>query len=156
MSKLDSSAKSACESVGSGLIVSNWTLLLEDREEYYRISRRRGPMWVGAKERVDERGSYMFLDDSDFSSGHPAWPEGGQLRRSAESEPALCVVYWPEEGVEAMECTGEALHWRLQEHLRHTNNVLCDDGQVVSLCSWHECPDWSGHDWYVRSRSRPC
>merc|ERR1719263_37967 len=98
----------------------------------------------------------MFLDGSDFSSGHPAWPEGRQLRRSAESEPALCVVYWPEDGVEAMECNGEALHWGWQEHLRHTNNVLCDNGQVVSLCSWHECPDWSGHDWYLRSRSKPC
>ena len=132
----------------------NLTLFHQDSVIADRVYRQ--PVWVGAKEREDERGSYMFLDGSELSSDHPALPEekeveyDHELRMSSESEPALCVVYWPEHGLGTMECNGE--EW-LQEWMNH---VLCDNGQVVSLCSWHECPDWSGHDWYVRSRSKPC
>ena len=147
-------AKSACESVGSGLIMSNLTLFHEKNLTSFHedsvIADRvyRSPVWVGAKEREDERGSYMFLDGSELSSDHPALPE--ELRMSSEAEPALCVIYWPWHGLGTMECNG---HEWLQQWMNH---VVCDNGQVVSLCERHECPDWSGHDWYLRSRSKPC
>ena len=107
-----------------------------------------GFVWIGAKEREDDRGSYVFLNGSELSSDHPAWPEWqDQPPRSAESEQAFCVGHRPHHGLTVMKCNDE--HDWLQ-------NMLCDNGQVVSMCSWHECPDWGGQEWYLRKRSKPC
>ena len=90
-------AKERCESRGSTLITD--LTLLETLGTDVQF-----PIWIGATERDDMRGSFVLLDGTELSHDHPAWGGEGDDKEpngdsSYEDPPALCVGFIPGYGL---------------------------------------------------------
>ena len=141
------SANKACASTGSTLIMSNATLLQAMAPGGVLEADIWTGSWIGAKEKENERGSYVFLDGSELSRDHPAWSEPPHA--SNPEQPALCVAYWPGHGLFVMDCNFD-LSWF------GSHQTVCENGQKANICECYKCPGEGGRDQYLRQRARPC
>ena len=142
------SANKVCASNGSTLIMSNATLFqaiapggVLDWVHTFAGS------WIGAKEKENDRGSYVFLDGSELPDDHRAWAE--PPRGSEPEQPALCVAYWPGHGLFVMDCNFD-LAWF------GSHQAVCENKHIVGTCECYKCPEEGGQARYLRQRAKPC
>ena len=100
-------------------------------------------VWVGARERDEERGKFQFADGNELPIDHPAWAQGEPMQSAGGS--VRCVRYAGGRGLLARPCE-EALSPPLYGHQR---GIICEDGKVVEVeCPhhWSEEEGWSQWD----------